>query len=503
MTRRRLWNHQTNLGQNLVWSRCSRLLIGLVYLTASGHLVLSGPVAAVSRSALAWETCNDANDQPVLECSTLDVPVDYTKPGGKHFKIAVMKRNATDRANRIGSLVINPGGPGLSGVAMLRNVADRAGFHFGDNVAARFDLVGFDPRGVSPDGIRCATDAQIDQLSFGPSSPAGSATALDRACAKKYNAATYSTESVARDLERLRVSLGDSSLNFYGASYGATIGSTYASMFPNRVRVLILDSPYLPDTTTTDRWQSGDLAPFEASFARWVNWCNSEATCTGLIGEPKRAWESLATQLRRNPIILESPRLAATERVLAMGTSAALYRSTDWPDLASAIAAALDGRGNELFDLAADYAGRGSDGSWGSSPQTTLLISCASGLRGVAAPVDPAAALVEIHRAAPHFAAMVAPDDLVPPCAAMTPIPPRQRIGQLRHGLALIVSGTHDPATPLAMGMALQTKLGSRATMVINERDGHVQRRSNSCVTAIIESAVVDLVVPASGTRCM
>jgi pimeloyl-ACP methyl ester carboxylesterase len=465
--------------------------------------VFSGPADAVSRTALTWERCNDANDQPVLECSTLDVPVDYAKPNGKHFKISVIKRRAADRAHRLGSLVINPGGPGLSGVTMLRNVAERAGFHFGDNVAAKFDIVGFDPRGVgSNEGIRCATDPQIDQISFGPSTPAGSTAALDRACANKYNAADYSTEMVARDLEKLRVLLGDASLTFYGASYGATIGSTYASMFPNRVRALVLDSPYLPETATTDRWQVGDLAPFEASFSRWVDWCKSDTKCTELIGDSKRAWESLAAQLGRNPIILAPPRIAATERVLAMGTSAALYRSTDWPDLASAIAAALAGKGNELFDLAAHYAGRGSDGSWGNSPQATLLISCASGLRGVSAPVDSAAALAGVQRVAPHFAAMVALDDLVPPCKAMTPTPPRPRIGQLRNGLALILSATHDPATPLAMASALQAQMGSHATLVINERDGHVQRRSNECVTAIIESVIVDLRAPATGSRC-
>jgi TAP-like protein len=273
-------------------------------------------------------------------------------------------------------------------------------------------------------------------------------------------------------------------------------------MFPNRVRALVLDSPYLPDTTTTDRWQAGDLAPFEASFGRWVNWCRSDTDCADRIGDPKRAWEMLAVQLRKNPIILAPPRLAATERVLAMGTSAALYRSADWPDLALAIAAARDGNGDELFDLAADYAGRGSDGSWGNSPQSTLLISCASGLRGVTAPTDPEAALAEVHRLAPHFATMVGLDDLVPPCATMTPTPPRQQSVQLRSGLALIFSATHDPATPMAMGTALQAQMGSRATLVVNERDGHVQRRSNECVTAIIESAIVDLIVPGAGTRC-
>ncbi len=458
--------------------------------------------ATAARSEFSWEKCNDIDGRPLLQCATLNVPADYAKPSGKQFKIAVIKRNATDRANRIGSLIINPGGPGLSGVAMLRNVAGRAGFHFGDNVAARFDLVGFDPRGVSDVGIRCATDTQIDQLYFGPSTPTGSTAALDRACANKYNAALYSTENVARDLERLRVVLGESSINFYGASYGATIGSTYASMYSTRVRALILDSPYLPDTTSTDRWQAGDLAPFEASFGRWVSWCRSDTECTDTIGDPKRAWEALAEQLRRNPIILAPPRLGATERALAMATSAALYRSADWPDLAFAIADALDGNGDALFDLAADYAGRGSDGSWGTSPQATLLISCATGLRGVSAPTDPEAALAEVHRVAPHFATMVTLDDLVRPCAAMTPTPPPQRSGQLRSGLAVILSATHDPATPAAMGVALQAQMGSRATLVMNERDGHVQRRSNPCVTAIIESAIVDLTVPAAGTRC-
>jgi pimeloyl-ACP methyl ester carboxylesterase len=493
----RLWPRRCPSGA----ARARLGMVALLSVITVGQLGTS-PTDAAARSNFNWEKCNDANDRPVLECANLDVPVDYAKPTGKQFKIAVIKRRATNQANRIGSLIINPGGPGLSGVTMLRNVAEGAAFQFGDDVAARFDLVGFDPRGVSVDGIRCASDTQIDQFSFGPSTPAGATAALDRACGDRYNAATFSTEMVARDLEKLRVALREPSINFYGASYGATIGSTYALMFPNRVRALVLDSPYLPDTSSTDRWQIGDLAPFEDSFNRWVNWCKSDSKCTTLIGDPKRAWESVAAQLRRNPIILNQPRLAATERVLAMATSAALYRSADWPALASALAKARDGEGAELFDLATDYAGRGSDGSWGDSPQATLLISCASGLRSATAPADPVAALAEVHRAAPHFAAMVGPDDLVPPCSAMTPTRPQPRVGQLRNGVALILSATHDPATPLAMGIALQAQLGSRATLVVNERDGHVQRRSNPCITAVLESVVVDLVVPAVGTQC-
>jgi pimeloyl-ACP methyl ester carboxylesterase len=413
----------------------------------------------------------------------------------------LVKRPATDPKRRIGSLIVNPGGPGLSGVLLVQNIASRAADHFGENVADRFDIVGFAPRGVGSTGIRCLTDAAIDQTVFSAAPPIGSTLALDQACAKLGDTGQYSTENVARDLERLRVTLGDPALTFYGVSYGTVIGTTYASMYPNRVRAFILDSPYEPNTATTETWLTGDLAPFEVNFSLWADWCRGNKDCTAQLGDPKRTWESLNKQLEDEPLALEAARLPVNKRVLAMATMNALYREELWPDLASAIGSASNGDGNELFDLAAGYAGRGTDGSWGPSPHSMIAISCATGLRSNTAPPDIQAALSRIHKGAPHFAAMATAEDLVPPCQTMGAARLRP-ISPLRSGLAIVLGGTNDPATPLAMAGAVASKLGSRATLVSNEQNGHVQRRGNPCVTAIIESALVDLVAPAAGTVC-
>ncbi|HET8988730.1 MAG TPA: alpha/beta fold hydrolase [Humibacillus sp.] len=201
-----------------------------------------------------WTSCGDASGH---QCATIEVPVDYANPGGDRFTLAMRRAPATDPDKRLGSLLINPGGPGVSGV----QYAQLSAFAFTPEVRAAYDIVGFDPRGVGESSpVRCLTNADLDRL-FSvdptPDSPSERSTLLSESaritadCAHRggQRALHLSTTEVARDMDVMRVLLGDDKLNFFGGSYGTFLGAIYADTFPQKVGRMVLDSAMSPNQT--------------------------------------------------------------------------------------------------------------------------------------------------------------------------------------------------------------------------------------------------------------
>ncbi|MBN6053999.1 alpha/beta fold hydrolase, partial [Nonomuraea sp. RK-328] len=289
----------------------------LLILTLLSVVATAMPVASASASALsgaasadgaavAWAPCAE---DPTAECGTLTVPVDWDKPAGETIRLALARRKATDPSARIGSLVFNPGGPGGSGVTeILRNRLD-----FTPELTRRFDVVGFDPRGVArshpilcsyalatqaPDPLELKSQAEFDAL---------------LAHNQRYRSDCRSrtgplfdhvdTGSVVRDLDALRAALGDDKLTYYGVSYGTLIGQLYAERYPRRVRALALDSNMDHSLGTaafidTEAWASQD------SFNEFVTWCDRTASCA-LHGKDVRAvWRDLLARAARGELSL-------------------------------------------------------------------------------------------------------------------------------------------------------------------------------------------------------
>ena len=268
--------------------------LGAAVACAALMCVCAGAVAgkATGGSAtIGWSKCY-AKQGP-FQCGTVQVPLDYDSPNGATISLAVIRLQATDPAHRIGSLLLNPGGPGGSGVDYVLGAGP---FLYTDEVRARFDLVGFDPRGIARStALRCfGNDRQWAPLFLPiafPSNPAeeqlwmDADLYLDSACAQRGGriADHMSTANVARDLDVLRQAVGDAKLNYAGVSYGTFLGQTYANMFPNRIRTMIIDGVLDPIAWTTGSGD-GSTVPFSTRLhsdqGRRRRWTSSSACAT-------------------------------------------------------------------------------------------------------------------------------------------------------------------------------------------------------------------------------
>ncbi len=459
-------------------------------------------------AALEWGRCEGDLLAAGVECSTLPVPLDYDNPDAATIDVALIRLPAA--GDRIGAILTNPGGPGASGYDFLNGLASRAADIFGDELTDQFDLVGFDPRGVDRSGgIRCVDDAWLDaHLYLDPSPETPDEVAALAAQEAEFTAACrtalgesiveYSTESTARDMDMIRVALGDEQISFYGASYGTFLGGTYATLFPERVRAMVLDSAYSPvgdDPIETFKTQ---MVGFEGAFANWVAWCNENPTCAFNDGNDAGArWDGLYTSLDATP--LDVGGRPVNQAVIRRATIEALYSKATWGMLANALAGAATGDGTGLLGLADAYFQRDPDGTYSTIQQANTVIDCASGLGG--APVtDPAAALAEIKAAAPRFAAVLQVEDLQNSCAELTGLVNPAPLAYAGSGPIMVIGGTNDPATPFRWAEKMAGELN--ASLVTFDGEGHGSLTSSDCVAELAVQMLVALEPPPAGSVC-
>lgn len=272
---------------------------------------------------LAWTPCYE-----YAECATVRLPLDYDEPHGATTEVAVLRVKARDQQRRIGSLFVNPGGPGGSGTEM----ALAAPYFLGDELLDRFDVVGFDPRGVAASTqVRCFRSPQEQagalagmNVSF-PWTAAeeqayvASVRAFGRACSTTGRPLTgaLSTAEVARDMDVLRRAVGDRKLTYLGFSYGSALGQYYANLFPDRFRALAVDGvlgaqewvgrPGSGATTQEDRLRSAEGAhrALREILARCAQ--AGPQRCALATGDPVASFELVAQRLRAKPLVVETP----------------------------------------------------------------------------------------------------------------------------------------------------------------------------------------------------
>jgi pimeloyl-ACP methyl ester carboxylesterase len=480
----------------------SRLAVGVV-------VALLVPVAAAERAtadatALAWTACG-----PDLQCATLTVPVDEAQPDGAAMGLAVIRRPAGDRAERIGSLVVNPGGPGASGVDFARAAAST----YPAALLRRFDLVGFDPRGSGrSDPVHCVDSVDpLFDAAFSPADDAARAAlvaAVERVavgCEANSGALLpyVSTQDTARDLDRLRAALGDHALSFIGESYGSYLGTVYATLFPDRVRAVVLDGAIDPaqDATASTLAQARG---FEHALDDFLADCSARTSCPfHHRGRAAAAYDALRARSARAPIpaartngrTLNETRFdAAVVETLYGGSSA-------WPDLATALAAADRGDGARLLAQADAFAGRTANGGHDDSLDGFWAISC---LDGPDAPTLADAAHVEALAvaAAPRLGAFIANNSLVCSVWPVPPASPPARLDAAGAPPLLVIGNTRDPATPLASARVLTADL-ARARLLVVDDEAHTAFASgNACVDAAVTRYLVDRVLPRVGAHC-
>ncbi|WP_343600703.1 alpha/beta hydrolase [Mycobacterium sp.] len=481
----------------------------------------SAPGSTVSAPSgvpqLSWGTCNrfldDTGDIPTAQCSTLAVPVDYGNPGAAQAQLAIIRIPAT--GPRIGSLLINPGGPGGSAVDTVAGM----GAALGDTeIARRFDLVGFDPRGVghSTPALRCQTDAEFDAYRREPLvdySPAGVAhieqihQQLARRCADRMGPAFLAnagTASVARDMDLVRQALGDDQVNYLGFSYGTALGTAYLARFGDHVRTMVLDGAIDP-TVGPIAEDVNQQAGFQTAFADYAADCARSSDCP--LGTDPAQWvtryHQLVDPLVYRPARTSDPRgLGYSDAV--MGTINALYTPHFWKYLTSGL---LGLRRNtdpgDLLVLADEYNGRDATGHYDNSQDAFNSIRCVD----APYPTDSASwvsADRQIRQVAPFLSygrfTGYAPRDLcslwpVPATSSPHPAAPAAP------GKAVVVSTTHDPATPYRAGVNLARQLN--ASLITYDGTQHtVVFNGDRCVDTAVLRYFIERVLPPGNVRC-
>jgi pimeloyl-ACP methyl ester carboxylesterase len=463
-----------------------------------------------SPSTIDWQPCTDIESDAPLECATVPVPLDYDDAGGKQIDIAITRLAATDPARREGAILINPGGPGASG----REVAAAFGIPLGGaapELAERFDLIGFDPRGVGRSNpVRCVDDAWKDRYLLPdstPDTPVEQADLLESGelltrCSTELGDTLqeYSTNNTARDMDRIREALGDDQISFYGISYGTLLGATYGGMFPDRVRALVLDSALSPDVAVEPEIV-GQLRGFRASFDAWAASCAADTTCpfaAASAAEVTARWQALGDALDVSP--LDVGGRPVNREVTALATITALYDRSVWTILAQALADAERGDGTTLQAIADLYNGRNADGTYSNQSEAMAVISCASGLTdmddlagwdlvGVSPLFGPIVAASPSFTAAPAF------------CDPAN-MEPQASIAFAGTAPVIVIGGTGDPATPFPMAERMVNRIGSKATLVVFDGEGHGQSLTDPCLLEVVTQALLTATAPAAGTVC-
>lgn len=463
--------------------------------------------------AIEWGECTDeAASEETLECATLTVPLDYDDPDGETLDIALVRAPATD--DREGAVLFNPGGPGGSGFDPIASSGTYIQTELG---LEHFDIVGFDPRGVDRSGgIKCVDDEFQDAhlyLDDTPDTPEEEAlldeaeTGFVEGCKANYGDTLkhYSTVNTAKDMDLIRAGLGDEQMSFLGISYGTYLGGVYATLFPERVRAMVLDSAFEPSGDTVEEQYLTQLVGFENAFNDWVAWCEGDTTCPFNAADVGTRWENLRDQLDENPLTVDGR--GVNQSTLDRATTAALYAESDWPVLADALATAEAGTGDGLLALADGYEGRNPDGTFNTLFQSIGIIRCASGM--VTQPTDdPEGLLEKIREQAPRFGADVTLEDLVPEdgdidgCDELTGPAELVQIDYSGDGPIVVVGGKNDPATPFRWAEEMTDAMGPNARLLTFNGEGHGQLLASVCVTDVEAALLADLELPDEGTEC-
>ena len=439
---------------------------------------------------LEWSDCNEG-----FECSTFSVPIDYANPADGAMQISAIRKLATGSA--LGSLILNPGGPGGSGI----EYTTYAEYVVSETLRENFDMVGFDPRGVGQSTpVECLNDEQTEEYIALDGSP-DNQTEIDQVQAMSelfaQSCATNSpdtykfldTISATRDIDILRALLGDEKLNWLGKSYGTFLGATYADLFPDRVGRMLLDGAIDP-TLTNEQLSYGQALGFELALTRFVDDCATKSDCPLTASGPAGVSQvsDLLIELDANPVTLDDGRLF-TQAMGTLGVVGSLYdKQYGWPDLRTNLGLAFADDFSGLASSVDFYTGRQSDGRFkDNSNDAIAAVNCLD--RPDRATKDQTVALAsEWKKAAPNFGEYLAWSNIS--CsywqAEATGIP--KKIAALGTPTILVVGTVNDPATPYAWSQALSAQL-SKGVLLTLDGDGHTAYyQGSNCIDEVVDN---------------
>jgi len=450
---------------------------------------------------ISWDSCSDG-----LECGYIDVPIDYSDVNSDTTALYIVKHAATDANARIGSLLVNPGGPGFGG-SFLAESADNI---YSPAILSSFDIIGWDPRGTgkSIPAIDCTDDydhffASGDITPDTPQERADSVASSEeftKDCFDKSgDILPYAgTNNVARDMDMIRRALGEDKISYFGFSYGSELGATWATMFPDTVRVAVLDGASDPDADELLGVLQQNKG-FENSITTFLAQCSSDANCAFYNGgNAEGAFDDLMAQLDENPIPTSSGRPDLTRGMALTAVSEAMYSDSYWSTLESALASAQDGDGTGLLALFDEYFQRQPDGTYGNELEAFVNILCADSPERKT--IEEADALVPQYQAnAPRLSPGTTGDYT---CVFWPKaIDPRIKITGIGAGPIVVIGTTGDPATPLDSTRNMVKALENGRLIVVTA-DQHTGYGLNSCVNDAVDNYLIDLQAPDGELDC-
>ncbi|WP_151083669.1 alpha/beta hydrolase [Nocardioides cynanchi] len=475
-------------------------------------LATGGPAAPAPDPALAsyysqtlqWSDCDNGD-----QCAQLTVPLDYARPAGRTIELHVLKVPAADPGSRLGSLVVNPGGPGEPGTSYAVQG------DFGQPLRDHFDIVGFDPRGTgSSSPVDCLSDSALDTYLAedpDPTTPAELATfeaeqrAIASGCPQLSGAIAghVSTVESARDMDILRAALGDTRMTYLGASYGTKLGATYAQLFPRRVGRFVLDGAL--DLTLSNRDQTlQQAAGFQKALESYAANCVAADIGCFLgktVPDVLTTISDLVARITAKPLPAQDGRVLTGGNAFS-GIAVTLYSRSYWVLLSSALRSALGGDGSLLLRLADAYTARNSDGTYANNSMEAFYdISCLDDPTSIPFSQVPSQ-FPAFDQASPLFGRVFAWG--LTSCRGFTPRSDQPVPTVHAKGAApiVVIGTTRDPATPFQWAVAMAHQLDS-GVLVRRNGDGHTgYRTGNACVDNAVESYLVSGIVPKNRTSC-
>jgi pimeloyl-ACP methyl ester carboxylesterase len=461
---------------------------------------------------LHWKSCEGAG----FQCATAKAPMDWAHPETKSIDLALIRKTATGTA--LGSLLVNPGGPGGSGYDFIR---DSLSYAVDSKLQQNYDIVGFDPRGVNRStAVKCYQNpADMDAFLFDVSpQPYGSDAwiADQRASNQKFGAAclTYTgdllgfvdTDSAARDLDLLRATLGDAKLNYLGYSYGTLLGATYAELYPKKTGHLVLDGALDP-ATSSFQVSATQAQGFESALRAYLASCQKGADCP-FRGRGDGSVQAAMTEIRALLDSLDaSPMRAKDGRELSSSVMFnaiifPLYNKTNWTYLTQLFTSVFRGSADFAFQLADSYYGRGADGTYkDNSTEAFIAINCLDYPAESTTDASLRADATKLTALAPTLGPQLAYDTS---CATWPFKPTRTRAPIAAKGSApiLVVGTTNDPATPYVWAKALAKEL-QNGHLVTYAGEGHTAyNKSNACVNNTVDDFFIGGTVPNTDPLC-
>lgn len=476
------------------------------------------------RQDVTWGDCSpfattpaDKNTYgaPGLQCTSLEVPLDYTHPNDRTVKIGLLRSPASDQTQRIGSLVINPGGPGASGMSSVATLANEVAHN---DLGRRFDLVGFDPRGIgsSKPQILCLSSAERDAerlMNLGvDTSPEG--VARTESQEKDYNTkcasrtgidvlANVGTRDVVSDMDIMRSALGDKKLTYLGYSYGSLVGASYAERFPGNVRAMIFDGAVDPALDSISNLLN-QVRALQQGFDDFVGWCGGRVDCA--LGQDKsqavKVFHDLVLPLIDHPVsVSDGRKLSYTDATT--GVMQALYSSDSWPNLNHGIQELAEGHGDTLMYLADASYGRSADGTYSTSMDAYQAVTCVDN-----PPIKDPKVVRDVNTqyttSAPFLDTGRPPSPALDNCA-FWPVPPTSGPHHPQiTGLppVIVISRTHDPITPYQDGVNFARELNGRLLTVDGTGHTGFLQGIGGCVDDAGIAYLADLKLPSEGSHC-